>query len=534
MNTFVKELSEYSAPNPEDNIFSDIWKEYEKVILQSLVTSFGLDFIVHDQTGGDVDTVHNVREEKAFKNQYYTGKYNDRGEYNSIAYHTDPAYREIIATARKHFNESGKLAEDAYVKGRMLYFSGAKGISPSERANLDHVISAHEIHDDPVRILSGIDGVTLANSPDNLRFTNERLNKQMSDKSVEEYISWCEANPEKVNWGGVPGATLPDEVKTQLRKEDKRSRDLYNATVSKAYYTSPMFYKDMALASGQRGIEMGLRQALGFIFLEVWFACKSELNSLPAGSDMRECIDAIIRGIEKGISLSQEKYKELLSQFGQGFVAGMMASITTTVCNVFFTTEKNLVRSIRFGYAAVTQAGNVLFINPEGLLVGDQLKSASVILASGASVIIGSYVGDMLAASPIGTIPEVGKVAITFVSTLVSGLLSCTLLILLDRSRVANMLIAELNRRGSLERDLNKLSNDIERYIAEIENLNVDQFSKDASMYSRIVHAICDVENEESLNVLLQKMMSIAEMENPWSGDFDGFMNEKNSVLVFE
>lgn len=48
--------------DPKDNVFESIWKEYESVILQSLVTSFGLDFIVHDRHGGDVDTVHNVRQ----------------------------------------------------------------------------------------------------------------------------------------------------------------------------------------------------------------------------------------------------------------------------------------------------------------------------------------------------------------------------------------------------------------------------------------------------------------------------------------
>ena len=40
----------------------DVLKELEKTVLQNLVQSFGLDFILlEDKRGGDVDTIPNVR-----------------------------------------------------------------------------------------------------------------------------------------------------------------------------------------------------------------------------------------------------------------------------------------------------------------------------------------------------------------------------------------------------------------------------------------------------------------------------------------
>lgn len=60
LSAFVAELNKGVSPEPEENVFSSIWNEYERVIMQSLVTAFGLDFLVHDQHGGDVDTIHNV------------------------------------------------------------------------------------------------------------------------------------------------------------------------------------------------------------------------------------------------------------------------------------------------------------------------------------------------------------------------------------------------------------------------------------------------------------------------------------------
>lgn len=100
MSTFVAELNNGFYPEPEENVFSSIWNEYERVIMQSLITSFWLDFLVHDQHGGDVDTIHSVREvgkdsNMTYKNRQNQADYANRGEYNTYEYHQDPRYKEI-------------------------------------------------------------------------------------------------------------------------------------------------------------------------------------------------------------------------------------------------------------------------------------------------------------------------------------------------------------------------------------------------------------------------------------------------------
>ena len=61
-NEFMTALTKMDNPNPEGNVFSGIWSSYERVVLHSLITSFGLDFLVQDQHGGDVDTIRGVRD----------------------------------------------------------------------------------------------------------------------------------------------------------------------------------------------------------------------------------------------------------------------------------------------------------------------------------------------------------------------------------------------------------------------------------------------------------------------------------------
>ena len=44
------------------NLFTTLLSSYEKIIMESILVSFGLDIFINDQHGGDVDTIHNVRE----------------------------------------------------------------------------------------------------------------------------------------------------------------------------------------------------------------------------------------------------------------------------------------------------------------------------------------------------------------------------------------------------------------------------------------------------------------------------------------
>lgn len=186
-----------------ETVFSQMWDAYRGVILHSIVTSFGLDFLVHDQHGGDVDTVRGARESGQYKNALNAAAYESRGKYSGIEYHHNDAYVSTVRAAR----DSHAFFEDAYVPGNRIYYGKASGLGSGQRANLDHVISAHEIHDDRGRVLAGLDGVEIANQVSNLQFTNENLNKSMSDMTIEEYIQW------RVD----RGAPLPPEVVAQLK-----------------------------------------------------------------------------------------------------------------------------------------------------------------------------------------------------------------------------------------------------------------------------------------------------------------------------
>lgn len=532
MTGFVRLLDEEYPSIQNTTVFQGIWKTYERVVIKSLVTTFGLDFLIHDQEGGDVDTVKGVQETGVFKNPMYLDHYNERGKYDSQAYHSDPAYRKITAEARKQFNQTGETIPDSYVPGKGLYFN--KGVGSWNRAALDHVISANEIHNDPVRFLSNIDGTSLANDPQNLRYTNMALNGKKSDMSMSDFIRWANDNPQKVKWDGIKGATIPSEVEKQLIAEDVRARKHYEKIISDSYYRSTQFYSDCVEAASKCGVKMGLRQTVGLVFLEIWVSCREEMNNIDAGKEFGDCINAIKNGITTGITNTLAKYKDLFDQFGQGYISGLLANLSTTLCNVFIVTKGEMACYIRQIYACITQACSVFFFNPDGLLLGDRIKATTLILGSGSSVIIGMKTGSLISSITTGLPASVSQYVERFISILVSGLLSCSLLIMLDRCKFINAMISRMNQYLTLEQNIAINMKALETIAADLENFDLEEFSKECNVYYGISSIICQSMTEEDRTKALLSICKDLSIRKPWEGDFDEFMSNRSNRLIFE
>lgn len=546
MASFVAEVNSDFAPDIDKNesVFKDVWEQYENVIVQSLITSFGLDFI-QDQYGGDVDTIHNVRQigkdpKMHYKNAQNATDYAKRGAYDSRKYHQDPRY---IAINRK-MSESKKngTLTDAYT---------GKKVARNAKMDLDHVISAKEIHDDPGRILAGTKGTDLANTKDNLKPTDRSINRSMQAKDKEEYLqTWAEKGPQRqarINELQAK-SSLSDKERKELNKlekqeeinpakvraEEQHARKAYDRQVAFDYYTSSKFLTATVKGAGSLGAKMGLRQAAGLVLYEVWATAKAELQSLAPGKSLKDMLEAVANGIKKGFANAKEKYREILAKFGEGFLAGALSSLTTTICNIFFTTAKNVVKSIRQIYASVVQAGKVLLFNPDNLELGERIKTTTVILATGASVLVGSAVGELIATTPIAATP-IGSTVITFCSSLVSGLLSCTLLIFLDRSDFINKLIDKfyLGLQGVVA-DYKAAADAFEELAAELSQIDIASFRAETARYQQLALKIETAKSEAELNTILLAAYKTFDIKIPWKGDFDSFMGDRSNHLVFE
>ncbi len=538
---FVKGIEPSFYVSPDESAFERLFKEYEQAIIRSIVTSFGLDMFIEDQYGGDVDTIHNVRQigEKpgmTYKNSANEKKYNGKEAYDNSAYHKDEKYTSRVATARTEFNETGKMIDDAYVEGNKLIPRRNDTISRGQQAQLDHVKSAKEIDEDRGRLLSGLDGKELANCDDNLRFTNAALNNNMRDKSVEEYIKWCEEHPDQVNYNGKKGEPLPEEVKQKIREEYERADAIYNEKLSKAYYldfskeSCRQFYKDTASAAAKRGIEMGLRQAIGFLLVDLWFSIKEEIKA--SDRTVKGCINAITNGLKKGLNNTKSNYKELIGKFGEGLISGVIASLTTTICNIFFTTGKNLGRIIRQAWSSITEAVYVLFFGSQEYFC-DRITASAKIIASGASIIIGTVVQEdinvKLAEIPI---PNGLKNAMSSLAgSLCTGLLSITILFYIDNDPFNKFLEGIFGQNLAVLREQARI---FEKYCAELQSIDVGKMQYEVKCIRKLLSDIEETDDNNAITEALNRTRNELGIPSLWEGTtLDARMNDQNWVLTF-
>ena len=561
--TYTQKVMTGFEPDPEENVRESLFKQYEHIIVESLISSFGLDFLIKDQHGGDVDTIHNVRlieteedrkkrekgietgkdPELTYKNKANQAAYESNEEYNSNSYHSHSAYKAENARTSQAQKE-GNLT-DAYT---------GKKIKRNESKNLDHVISAKEINDDPGRVLAGLRGEDLANSSENLKATNESINKSKKQKSASEFTEYLEKG-QQARKSRIKELKSKSELDDTERKElnkleklesvdtdklkqaDKTARDAYEKKLAKEYYTSPQFMKDMGAAAAKNGAKMGARQALGLVFAEIWFAVKEEFSKLKNGFKLKVFFTSVAEGIKKGIAHAKEKFGAILSKFFEGALAGALSSITTTLCNIFLTTAKNVVKIIRQTWASIVQAFKVLFFNPEGLSFRERMKSVAVIIATGASIVFGTFVTEAISKSPIGQLPIVGGVASAFCGALVSGILSCTLVHLIDKADEVWDLFKKFDPCAAINKDIEYYKRQsvlLDNYAAQLMELDIDTFRKETAAYNNVADLISNAKSEEELHRILLDTFDRLEIEKPYEGSFDDFMEDEDAVLVFK
>lgn len=97
-SSFVVQVADNFSYQKNQPVVEGLFAQYEHVVVRSLITSFGLDALFNrDQHGGDVDTIHNVRqigidEQMAYKNADNKARYEARGDYDSHSYHSHTGY----------------------------------------------------------------------------------------------------------------------------------------------------------------------------------------------------------------------------------------------------------------------------------------------------------------------------------------------------------------------------------------------------------------------------------------------------------
>ena len=514
--------------------------ELEKTVVNSLVTSFGLDFLLFkDKLGGEVNTVHNVRQ-KVWATDEAQRRYEQRGDYaeQSAAYHQHENY-QATGARDKGLQQEGNL-HDAY---------RSKTMAAHEQRNLDHVISASEVHDDAGRVLAKLDGVALANQSSNLQTTHESINKSKKQTPTAEYvrklpnlIASHEASLAKLNaqLAAMPRDTPEQahkarEMQDKIRKvqnkvdtlksidteamlaKDSAARKAYDTEINGRYYTSSKFLGASASAACSAGWRMGTRQMLGMVAAEFWFELR---NSLPHILETLRGdfhfpaflahVKLTMRNIWKRL---QARFSDFLTTFKEGMFAGILSSVMTTLFNIFATTSKSVIKILREMWAQLVKAIKLLAFNPEQLSFVELCKAVVTVLNTGVATVLGAVVYAELAA--ICHFPFGGELA-AFCGALVTGVFTLGLNYFILHSAVAGKVwdfVQRLTPHNGVVVTFQAVNAELDRYLGELARL---EFNLDLDELEAFDEALANCTTEFERGSLLKATLQTRGVELPF------------------
>jgi hypothetical protein len=401
---------------------ASFFNEQRDILLHTVVDRFALGGIMAkgDKDGGNVDTVHNVRQ-NVYATQMEEERYVNNPEYDSHVYHSDSRYIE----KNRQGSETKKngMLKDEYTGNNM---------AKNDQQNLDHIKAAKVIHEDAGRVLAELDGVDLANNDDNFAFTDESINKSKKARSADAFADKLDSTRSE-RTARINELSQKSELSDQERKElnklqklesvdadelHKRGREAegkYENKVNKAYYTSGKFVKNTTLTSAKEGVNMGFRQMVASFVREVINAVFDEI---------RDCCSHIKKVAEKwyhglgerlkriGMKIAS-KWKQILEAGKDGFVSGFCSNIVTVIINVFVTTAKNIVRLIREGFFSLVKAIKMLLKPPPEMTRRQVFHEAGKIIITGAIITFGILAEESIDKFPpmavIKRIPVIGE-----------------------------------------------------------------------------------------------------------------------------
>lgn len=457
----------------------------------------------------------------------------------------DPKYKEANK-AMKEQQQSGNLKDE---------YTG-KNINKNDNANLDHVIPRKELYENKRRKQAGINTEDLANKDENLKPTNESLNKSKGAKSVDEYISGREQREkglreqnERVN-KKIDESNMSDVEKRKAKeKNNKRLQDKLDTDdelMKKAYKkSSKSINKEIAEGVAEETAKKAGKDAL------------KEMAVAALISLLKEVMNGFVRFLKsqaKSFKSFWEEMKKAIKSFFEKITnvlqTGASSVVGTIVIEIFgpiVSTFKKLASLIKQGVSSVMDA--VRYLNdkenknkPFSIKVAQVGKIITASLVSGGAIFLGELFEKLLQSIPemLIELPLLGTLAHVigmFLASLVSGLVGAITINLIDMFiakkqksdaqaatiEKGNQIIAKQHQLKIVNEVL--LDRDKEKAWSNISGRHQEAASIMKNAYGNIMEDFVEdfSENEYSTIIYAEDVMTNKEMEKV-SNDLDDLL----------
>ncbi len=462
-----------------------LFDDCQQHVLSQVIGPFGLSTAMFkdvDRNGGNVTTLHNFSRE----DDDYVATDSDKALHGQSRKEYDRSVRAEyeVDTQAKADTAGGKTwddkrserierGQDEYT-GEAVHADGTVDLKNGgqARAELDHVVSISEVHNDPKMHLAlgqvSEDGSVdvsrireMVNADDNLALTNQPLNGSKGDEDLAEWAAAerkdGQTNAEKF---GADQEKVDEKHKTARKHVDRTA----NHALLKKQAT------ELLVTGGKQAALMGARQALGVLLTGLVNGLFNEVKLL------------IQQGVEVGKSLLEEigqrllriaeqvvkKVPAALSQMIDGGVSGFVSNLLTFLLNNFLSTAKRFVTVIREGLLGLFKAAKMMLFPPAHMTreqaMQEGLKLLGTLVISSVGILLGETVAVFMASVPFLK-PFADLLTPVLIGTL-SGLLSAFLAYQIDcwfdrharKERLLDELIANAGRHEAVAGELVSLS----------------------------------------------------------------------------
>lgn len=533
--------------------------ELEKTVTHSLFTTFGLDPVLfQDKQGGNVDTVHNVRqgiwatetEKNIYDNQesYKQTKLDKDG--NPVLNKNGKEKKEDRYHADSRFRQKSNKDKEKQLSGELFDEYRNVQAKVSENTQLDHVISSHEIHHDAGRVLAGINGIELSLLDDNLISTHAYINNKKSNMSMTEFVeklpSMIETKQKSIQKNREKLATMPSEtpeqrhkirqIQSKIQKEeehlqtlqscdteamlnvDKKIRQEYDSKIANTYYTSSKFLMNAGTDAVLTGLKMGYRQTFGLVLAETWFELKFALPKIlykcRHDFSMDNFIEQVKETLDNIFENTKKRLQKAIANFKDSFLGGVLSSISTTIINIFFTTSKLIGRLIRESWQNLVQISKLMFFNLDRLSHGELMREITRLILASISTIIGVIVNQHL--TTLFTFPFGVELA-NFLSALLTGILMVGCAYFIDYSpimqKVWDFLDNLKDKYDIVLEHLQKANAELDQYLMELTKM---EFNLDTEQLQTFADSLAITANEYQKSIVIKAEVERRNIELPF------------------
>ena len=373
----------------------------------------------------------------------------------------DPRYKDANR-AMKEQQQAGNL-KDTYT---------GKTLNQNDKANLDHVVSRKEIFENDRRKQANLSTEDLANKKENLKATNESLNKSKKEKSTEEYLSGREAREkglkeqnehsnQKIDESNLSNAekqSLKDKNNKQLqdkldaddelmKKADKEARKAINKDIAKGAA------KEIGLKAGKDALKTMAVSALFSLAKEIMNGFVRFLKSKA------KSFQTFLEEMKQAIKSFFSNISNIISTGASTMIGSIISEIFGPIVSIF----KKLASLIKQGVSSLMEAIRYLTDKqnkdkPFSIKVAQVGKIITAGLAAGGAILLGEVFEKILLQIPgmqieIPLIGSLANVTGMFLASLISGLVGAIAINFIDK------FIAKKQRSDATKAQLEKGNN---------------------------------------------------------------------------